>query len=393
MGRVRVCLLSPGLPGTDPADPVGRYATGLAQRDGWQVVLGLTEHRPGGEHGAALGGARAVAVEDAIAGGGFDVAIATDWTSTARLFEVPAERHAYWVDGLAHHRIGAWNAERIPAQLSYDLPVDFLAASDAVAAELGDLRPEARCVVVTDGVDKDLFRPASDGSPGGALRVVAVELDEEDPGRGWAAGALAEAGEPLASATLARDAPAEERARAFAAADVVLELSPVDGAPLEAMHCGAVPIVMPAAEGVVRHGENGVVAEPDDVRGVARWVDHLSRDRVWLGELRAGALATAQRWPAWDAAVDGLAGALEELVASEPPDAARWPVRLMADAMAGAAVHRNDHFVLRGELDRLRGDDAYRAAYALRERLKDPRLAGLRRVAAPAARAARKRLG
>ena len=56
-------------------------------------------------------------------------------------------------------------------------------------------------------------------------------------------------------------------------------------------------------------------------------------------------------------------------------------------------VFGNDHFVLRGELERLRGDDAYRAASALRERLKDPRLAGLRRVAAPAARAARKRLG
>jgi hypothetical protein len=389
---VRVCLLSPGLPGDDP---VGRMATGLAARDGWEVVIGLTEHRPGGERGAALGGARAVAIEDAVDAEAFDVAMATHWTTTARLFEVRAARHAYRVDRLAHHRIGAWNAERIPAQLSYDLPVDFVAASEGVAAELAELRPEARCVVVRPGVDKELFRPGGDGDSDGELRVVAVELEEDDPGREWAGAALAEAAEPCRTATLARDAAPAQRATAFAAADVALLLSPVGGTPLEAMHGGAAVVVMPTADadGLVRHGENGIVAEPDDVRGVARWVDHLARDRAWLGRLRAGARATADGWPSWDAAVDELAGALERLVAEEPPHASRWPVRLMADAMAGAAVFRNDHFVLRGELDRLRGDETYRAAAALRERLQDPRLARLRRVAAPAARAARKRLG
>jgi hypothetical protein len=395
MPRVRVCLLSPGLPGADPADAVGRHAAGLAGREGWDVVLALTEHRPGGERGAALGGARVLAVEHAIAGDGFDVAIATDWTSTARLFEVPAARHAYWVDGLAHHRIGAWNAERIPAQLSYDLPVDFLAASEAVAAELSDLRPEARCAVVRGGVDKGVFGGGARDGGGGPLRVVVVELDEEDPGREWAAAAVAEAAEPLAARTLARGAGAEERAGAFADADAVLMLSPVGGAlgaPLEAMHCGATCVVMPAAdaEELVRHGVNGVLAEPDDVRGVARWLDHLARDRDWLAALRAGAAETAAGWPDWDAASAVLAGALERLVAEPPPERSAWPVRLMADAMAGAAVFRNDHFVLAGELERVQNDEAYQAAAALRDRLRGTRLA---RVAGPAARAARKRLG
>ena len=45
-------------------------------------------------------------------------------------------------------------------------------------------------------------------------------------------------------------------------------------------------------------------------------------------------------------------------------------------------------------LKRIQDDEAYQAATALRDRLQSsPRLAGLRRVAAPAARAARKRLG
>jgi O-antigen biosynthesis protein len=398
---VKVCLLSPGLPGTDPGDAVGAHARGLAARDGVEVTLALTQHRPGGARGAAVGGARAVAVEDAIAAGGYDVAVATDWTSTARLFEVPATRHAYWVDGFAHHRIGAWNAERIAAQLSYDLPVDFLAASEAVAAGLADLRPEARCLVVRGGVDKAVFAPdgAAPAAGGGPLRVVIVELPEDDPGREWAAGALAEAAEPHRASTLPAGAAAAARAAAFREADVVVMLSAVDGvlrAPLEAMHCGATVIVMPVAETpeLVRHAENGIVAEPDDVRGAGRWLDHLARDGEWLGRLRGEASATAAAWPSADDAAGEMAAALARLVAEPPPQDARWPVRLMADAMAGVAVYRNDHFVLAGELKRIQDDEAYQAATALRDRLRSsPRLAGLRRVAAPAARAARKRLG
>jgi O-antigen biosynthesis protein len=395
---VKVCLLSPGLPGADPADAVGRHARALADRDGIEVTLALTEHRPGGARGGALGAARAVAVETAIEASGWDVAVATDWTTTARLFEVPATRHAYWVDGLAHQRMGAWNAERIAAQLSYDLPVDFLAASRAVAAELGDLRPEARCLVVRSGVDKAAFAASGDVATDGPLRVVAVELGEEDPGRAWAADALAQAAAATEARALPRDAAAAARAAAYRGADVVVMLSTVDGvlgAPLEGMHCGATCIVMPVGEAdeLVRHGENGIVAEPDDVRGVARWLEHLARDREWLVRLREEAVATARAWPSWEDAAAELAGALERLVAEPPPDASRWPVRLMADAMAGVAVFRNDHFALTGELERIHSDEAYRAAVALRARLRSSRFAGIARAAAPAARAARRRLG
>jgi hypothetical protein len=48
--------------------------------------------------------------------------------------------------------------------------------------------------------------------------------------------------------------------------------------------------------------------------------------------------------------------------------------------------------VLRAELDRLRNDEAVRAAALVRDKLRSPRLAGVRRVAGPAVRAARRRL-
>jgi hypothetical protein len=60
----------------------------------------------------------------------------------------------------------------------------------------------------------------------------------------------------------------------------------------------------------------------------------------------------------------------------------------MADAMAGVAVHRSDHFVLAEELRRAQGDEAYVLAQKVRARLDSPRLRLLR----PAVRAARRRL-
>ena len=214
-------------------------------------------------------------------------------------------------------------------------------------------------------------------------------MDEEDPGRDWAAAALAEASEPLAARTLARDAGAEERAAAFAAADVVLMLSPVGGAlraPLEAMHCGATPSSCrrPTPRSSSATGRTGSSPSPTTCAaspaGSTTWRATASG---WRRCARARA-ATAAGWPDWDAASAELAGALERLVAEPPPERAAWPVRLMADAMAGAAVFRNDHFVLAGELERVQNDEAYQAAAALRDRLRGTRLA---RVAAPAARA------
>src|SRR3989442_10534693 len=124
MAALKVCLLSPGLPGTDPADAVGQHARRLAGHEGVEVTLALTEHRPAGDSAARFGDARAVAVEAALEES-FDVAVATTWETTAHVFSVSADRHAYLVDHFAHQRLADWQADRFAAQLSYDLPLDF----------------------------------------------------------------------------------------------------------------------------------------------------------------------------------------------------------------------------------------------------------------------------
>src|SRR4051812_45371010 len=109
---MRVCLLVSELPRTDPADARGQLASALGERH--DVTLALTESRPGGRRGARFGDARAVAVEAAVQDR-FDLAVATSWDTTVRLLEVPADRHAFWVDELGHHRLGRWQVERIAA--------------------------------------------------------------------------------------------------------------------------------------------------------------------------------------------------------------------------------------------------------------------------------------
>jgi hypothetical protein len=318
-------------------------------------------------------GVDALSVE-AAAGERFDIAVATSWETTAHLFRVPAARYAFWTDHLAFRRMGTWQAERFAAQLAYDLPVDFIATGDWLAAELAELRPDARCAVVP--------RPRPELGPAPVphekLRVALGEREDE-----------------RAAMEEARSEVELEVVDAVEDADVVVMLSPVDGAldaPLRGFAAGATCIVSsaPDAAGLVRHDENGIVADPDDVRGTARWLVTLARDPELLARLRAGAHATAASWPTAEDAATTLQGVLERLVAEEPPEATRWPVRLMGDAIGGAAVLRQELATLTGEVHRLQGDEAYRTAVAVRARLQHPRLGPVRRLGAALLRRARR---
>jgi hypothetical protein len=324
----------------------------------------------------------------------YDVAVATSWPTTAHLFAVPATRYAYRVEELVHHRMGGWNAERVPAALSYDLPVDFLATSPATAAALADLRPDARCLLVPDGIDHERLAPGPPRAPGAPLRVVALAAADGGLPAG-ARDALEAVTEPCATAILEPGADAQARTAALRDRDVLLALDP-DADParlvLEGSAAGLACVVLPGPTGAepVEHGASGIVAEFDDARGTARWLDTLARDGALLGRLQAGAAARAAEHPGWDAAVASLHAALEVLVAEDPPPGAHWPQRLMADAMAAAALWHNDHHRLAAALRAVETSDAYRAGSRL-QALWDGHPA-LARVAAPLARRGRRRL-
>src|SRR6476660_7004179 len=107
-------------------------------------------------------------------GGEFDVAMATTWQATAHVFETDATRYALLVDEFAHHRLTRWQPDRIAAALAYDLPLDFVCRGQWIADHLAELRPDARALVVEDGVDKAVFHDEgrAERATGAPLRVV-----------------------------------------------------------------------------------------------------------------------------------------------------------------------------------------------------------------------------
>jgi O-antigen biosynthesis protein len=277
-----------------------------------------------------------------------DVAVATWWTTADALYELDAARQVVFLQNLEHRFYREQErVDRLGALGVFDLPADFLVIATHMRALLERLRPDARCWLVPNGIDKALFRPREPAPPHeGPLRV----LVEGQPtlwfkGMAEAVDAVGAMSEP-ATLTLAVHDPDDARAAGlradrvvgglspeamaalYAEHDVLLKLSRFEGLPLpplEAFHAGLPCVLTPftGGEDFVSHGVNSLVVGFDDLGGTAAALDLLSRDEVLRRRLRQGALDTAAGWPDRTRSSQAFASALEEVLADPPhPDAA-----------------------------------------------------------------------
>jgi glycosyltransferase involved in cell wall biosynthesis len=406
-----ICLILGELGPSGGAGAVVRHARGLAEDHGWDVSIALW---PGAAAAVAPPGVRLVTTDEARARD-HDVAIATWWRTAYDLFAIPARRHAYFVQQFEERIYRPGDVERFGAMATHDLPVAFLTEARWIAAELAELRPEAPCFHVPNGIDKERFAPLESSAAAGPLRV----LVEGSPGLWFkgiqeAAAVLASTREPVVTTLVTPErvdpdtcarfdrvvGPLDHAgmASAYQEADVLLKLSRVEGVftpPLEAFHCGVPCVVWPVTghDEYVRHGFNGAVVDYDDLIGAAGWIDLLARDRALLARLGRGALETAAAWPTWEQSTQRFAAALGATLERPAPSAGDGASRLLADldlAMEGqrAALWRE-----RWEAERARE----RFQIAERRRLAaDARLAAIEaslawRLAAPLRWLARRR--
>ena len=351
---------------------VVQHARRLSAVEGWDVTLVLVRENDGPSwHGYEhLPHLHIRSREEALTEH-YDIAIATWWETTFTLFALSAERYAYFVQSLEDRFYHHDEAERLGAGLTLDLPVAFITEAGWIVDTLKGLRPDALCYLVRNGIDKQVFTPTErvDPSTDGPLRI----MIEGSPGSWFkhvhdaidAAAAMCEprhvtvvCGDRKALGAVAVDeivGPLTHRqmAELYGNTDVVLKLSSVEGMfgpPLEGFHGGATCVVTPVTghEEYVEHGFNGLLTDWDDLRGTARQLDLLARDREQLHFLRTNALETARAWPDWEQASQFMAAALLAIAREPPPRSPAASARLLADLRGGIEIY---HSQLRERVD------------------------------------------
>lgn len=340
---------------------VVEHASQLAGRHGFDVTLAMTRTQEQADWSfRGLEHLHVLPVEEAREHR-YDVAVATWWETTSQLFTLPAGRYVYFIQSLEDRFFEPGDSRRIGAALSHALPVQFVTEARWIAELLEELQPGTRVFYVRNGIAKDVFTPVARVEPNldAPLRVL-VEGYRGTAQKGvdqaiQVVGSMSEprhltavipdrdtAGEVAADVSLGA-VTQDELAELYSRTDVVLKLSRVEGMsgpPLEGFHRGATCVVTPVTghEEYVAHGWNGLVTEWDDVRGTARLLDLLSRDRGYLHFLRCNALATARAWPSSEQSSMFMAGALRAVVHGPPPDPTPSGVLLAAEAQAAAGT-------------------------------------------------------
>lgn len=382
---MRVCFLLNDLALSGGTGVVIEHAHQLVTQHDMDVTLAVCGSHEGAWDYRRLAGVRVVDLAEARRDR-FDVAVATWWRTAYDLFDVPAERHAYFVQSLEDRFYERFAGERGAAALTHTLPVAYLTEAAWIRDLLTQFVPGAQVHYVRNGVDKEVFPLVHEvsRSADGPLRILLEgHPDVWFKGIGESVEVLRHLREPY-QATLVTSAAGyeppdvvhrrvgpltqRELAKEYAEHDVLLKMSRVEGMygpPLEAFHRGATVVTTPVTghDEYVEHGWNGLVADWDDLRGTARFLDTLARDRMLLHRLRRNALETARAWPSWQQAGDVMAGALRTVAESPVPDPREGASRMLGDVLAAGVEQGLERHQLvaevherRREVDHLQGE-------------------------------------
>jgi glycosyltransferase involved in cell wall biosynthesis len=412
---VKVAFLVNDLQLSGGVGVVVAHARQLHDHHGFAVTLVLAREQedPHWRH-EPLQGLPVLSLDEA-RGEDYDIAVSTWWETAFALFELRAERHASFVQSLEDRFYRHGEVERLGARLVLDLPVAFITEARWIAETLADLRPEAQCLLVRNGIDKDIFRSPARIEPraNGPLRIL-VEgyAGVWFKGVNEAVTAVGQMDEPHHLTVVSPDRanlvadgadrvvgpiPQRELAALYAETDVVVKLSRVEGMygpPLEAFHMGATCVTTEVTghEEYVEHGVNALLCDWDDPHGTARQLDLLARDRVLLHRLRLGALDTARTWPTWQQSGQFMAGAMHAIRRAPVPAVAPALALLMSDIRIEIAEQRElvaDHKQLLGQMERIKRLPGVRHALAARRK---PAVQRILKVAQPLTRPVKRKL-
>jgi glycosyltransferase involved in cell wall biosynthesis len=363
---VKVCFVLNDIALSGGIGVVVEHAHQLVERHGFDVTVATTNDDVAPWTHRRLPDIACVTVEEAQQER-YDVAVATLWSTCYRLFDIPAERYAYFVQSMEDRFFEPdAPAERVLAAITHALPVSFITEARWIADTLAEIRPDAPCFLVRNGIAKDVFslpepppaRPSRplhillEGHPDvwfkGLPEAAAVLRELREPHVTTFVSPSGKDGDPSVGADRVIGPLSQaELAAEYADTDVVLKLSRVEGMygpPLEGFHMGATCVTTPVTghDEFIQHGFNALVTDWDDPRGTACSLDLLARDRRLLHYLRTNAWLTAKGWPGWEQSSEFMAAALETIGASDPPSPYRAASHMLRESWLGISELRRD---------------------------------------------------
>jgi len=310
---------------------------------GWDVEIATMLSDQGGAWHPALELLKVSSVEE-LDEREFDLAIATWWPTVYELPRVRARHYAYLVQSVEARFYGdelsAVHAQHL-AELTYTFGLPIITIAQWMQVYLA-LRHRAPSFLVRNGIRKDIYTPLGPAvaprEPGklralveGPLGVEMKNVDraiqlarEGGADEVWLmSGSLG--GRGCAADRVFERVPVEATPAIYRSCDVLVKLSRVEGMfgpPLEMFHCGGTAITYDVTgyDEYMVSGENSLVVPMDDEDAVVAAVRSLRTDLEFLQRLKTGAIATAARWPSWEASSEEFGRFVSALHRQAPRD-------------------------------------------------------------------------
>ncbi|MEG7408106.1 glycosyltransferase family 4 protein [Serratia marcescens] len=336
MSKIAFLLWSPAISGG--TNVIFEHATRM-RKNGDDITI-ITEDKPNDKRLQWFPGAEKMTWMDysEAADKQFDLVIATWWRTVFYLHKINAKKYAFFVQSIESRFYPEGEVTlRTLVDLTYSLQVNFITEATWIKEYLKE-HFDQDALLVRNGISKDYFndgiKPKVPRAPEklrvlveGPLNVsfknteLAVELCRQSRAdEVWFVTSTEIGAYPNVDRLFSR-VPISEIGSIYASCDVLVKLSTVEGMfgpPLEIYHTGGTSISYDVTgyDEYIEHNVNGLVSFSRQNQEIIEFINRLKDNPNELAQLKANALATAEKWPDWENSSKEFAAACEQLIAS-----------------------------------------------------------------------------
>ncbi|WP_213872302.1 glycosyltransferase family 4 protein [Serratia marcescens] len=336
MSKIAFLLWSPDISGG--TNVIFEHATRM-RKNGDDITI-ITEDKPNNKRLEWFPGAEKLTWMDyaEAAEKKFDLVIATWWRTVFYLNKINAKKYAFFVQSIESRFYPEDEVTlRTLVDLTYSLHVNFITEATWIKEYLKE-HFDQDALLVRNGISKAYFNDEIKPKVPRAsekLRVLvegplnvsfkntelAVELCRQSRAdEVWFVTSTEIGAYPNVDRLFSR-VPISEIGSIYASCDVLVKLSTVEGMfgpPLEIYHTGGTSISYDVTgyDEYIEFNVNGLVSFSRQNQEIIEFINRLKDNPDELAQLKANALATAEKWPDWESSSKEFSAACEQLIAS-----------------------------------------------------------------------------